>query len=263
MSNTWKQSVFEFDKRTALKRKAEGDPSDSESGKLLNNTRVEKARTEEISVVRELCVWEVVDRPHDEVVFGTRWVDINKGDEDKPCYRSQLVGQEYKRQAKWSFFTATSPLEDSRILLICATIEELLNDVGQTVAWTEAAVLMLTDLRRAHFYSATRRRVHMELPAEACTDESKVGRLLRSMCGCRVNREFAICQVTTGIGLVQGSASPCIHHHSEKQLRRHHQCHFFFFASLGCHKSRNPWVSGEPRLRAKHSSAWQDRGKDR
>ena len=53
-------------------------------------------------------------------------------------------------------------------------------------------------MRRAHFYSAARRRVFVELPAEACTDKSKVGLLLRSMYGCRdagVNWEFAICKV--------------------------------------------------------------------
>ena len=61
------------------------DYIDDTSGKLLNNTIVEKARAEEISFIRELGVWEVVDRPHDEVVFGTRWVGINKGDENKPC----------------------------------------------------------------------------------------------------------------------------------------------------------------------------------
>ena len=59
------------------------------SGKLLNNTLVEKAKAEEISVIRELGVWEVIDRPYDEVVFGTRWVDINKGDETTPFYRSR------------------------------------------------------------------------------------------------------------------------------------------------------------------------------
>ena len=72
--------------------------TDDTSGKLLNNTLVEKARAEEISVIRELAVSEVVDRPRDEV-FGTRWVDINKGDEHKPFYRSRLVVQEYTRQA--------------------------------------------------------------------------------------------------------------------------------------------------------------------
>ena len=56
------------------------DYVDDTSGKLLNNTLVEKARAEEISVIREHCVWEVVNRPRDEGVFGTPWVDINKGD---------------------------------------------------------------------------------------------------------------------------------------------------------------------------------------
>ena len=77
------------------------DYIDDTSGKLLDNTLVEKARIEELPVIRELGVWEVVDRPCDEVVFGTLWVDINKGDETKPFYRSRLVVQEYKRQADW------------------------------------------------------------------------------------------------------------------------------------------------------------------
>ena len=134
------------------------DYVDDTSGKLLNHTLVEKARAEEISVIRELCVWEVVDRPHNEVVFGTRWVDIKKGDENKPFYRSRLVVQEYTRQADWSFFTATLPLEVLQNLLICATIDELTNDVGQPVAWTEPVVLMLIDVRQAHFYCAAWRK---------------------------------------------------------------------------------------------------------
>ena len=148
---------------------------------------------------------EVVDRPHNEVVFGTRWVDINKGNEDKPYYRTRLVVQEYRRLADWSFFTATPPLEALRSLLICATIEELPNDVGQPVAWTEPVVLILVDVRRTHFYSATRRKVYFELSAETCTDKSKVGRLLKSMYDCRlagVNWEFATCQVMISIGFV-------------------------------------------------------------
>ena len=81
------------------------------------------------------------------------------------------------------------------------------NDVGQPIAWTELVVMMLIDVRRAHFYSAARRKVFVELPAEACTDKSKVGRLLRSMYGCRdagVNWEFAICQVMIAIGCCAG-----------------------------------------------------------
>ena len=111
--------------------------------------------------------------------------DINKGDETKPFHRSRLVVQEYERQADWSFFTATPPLEALRSLLICAMIDELPNEMGQPVAWTEPVVLMLIDVRRAHFYSPARRKVFVELPTGACTDKGKVGRLLRSMYGCR------------------------------------------------------------------------------
>ena len=195
------------------------DYIDDTSGKLLNNTLVEKARAQEISVIRELDVWEVVDRPRDEVVFGTRWVDINKGDENKHDYRSRLVVQEYKRQADWSLFTATPPHEAPRSLLLCATIEELPNDVGQPVAGTEPVVLVLMNVRRAHINSAARRKVFVERPAEASTDKGRVGRLLRSMYGCRdvgVYGDFAMCQVSFGFGFVQGRASPCIYRHLEK-----------------------------------------------
>ena len=143
---------------------------------------------------------------------------INKGDEHKPFYRSRPAVQEYKRQADGSFFTSTSPLDTLRSLLICATIDELPNELGQPVAWTERVVLMLIDVRRANFSSPARRKLFVQLPEEDSTDKSKVGRLLRSMYGCReagVKWEFAICQVMIAIGFVQGTASPCIYRHLE------------------------------------------------
>ena len=205
-------------------------------------------------------------------MFGTRWVDINKGDETKPFYRSRLVVQEYKRQADWSFFTAT--------LLICATIDELPNGMGQPVAWTEPVVLMLIDVRRAHFYSTARRKVFVQLPAEAGADESKVGRLLRSMYDCRdagVNWEFEFCEVMIAIGFVQDRASPCIYRHLEKQLRV--WVHGDDFVPLGYIvnvrwffvKLQEFWVVtnrgilGPPAHHdcvQKHPSAWQARGMD-
>ena len=82
--------------------------------------------------------------------------------------------------------------------------------------------LMMIDVRRAHFLQCCPKKGVCELPAEACTDKSKVGRLLRSMYGCRdagVNWEFAICQVMIAIGFVQVRASPCIKRHLERHLR--------------------------------------------
>ena len=76
--------------------------------------------------------------------------------------------------------------------------------MGQPVAWTAPVVLMLIDVRRAHSYRAARRKVFVELPEEASTDKSKVGRLLRNMYVCRdvgVDWEFAICQVMVQVAL--------------------------------------------------------------
>ena len=126
-------------------------------------------------------------------------VDINKG-ENRPFYRSRLFVQEHKRQADWSFFTACPPLEALRSLLICATAEELSNDVGQPVAWSAPVVLMLIDVRQALFYSAARRKVFVELPAETCTDRRNVSRWLRSMRGCRDaghDLDLVLCRVVT------------------------------------------------------------------
>ena len=141
-------------------------------------------------------------------------------------------------------------------------------------------VLIVIDVRRAHFYSAARRKVFVELPVEACTDKSKVGRLLRSMYGCRdagLNWEFAICLVMIAIGCMQGRASTCIYRHLEKQLRvrvhgrlrasrLHRQRQVVICETarvLVCHESRNPWTSWIPRVCAKHSSAGQDLEMDR
>ena len=66
-------------------------------------------------------------------------------------------------------------------MLICATIDELRNELGQPVAGTDTVVLLLIDVRRAHFYSPARKKVFVELLEETDTNESKVGRLLRSM----------------------------------------------------------------------------------
>ena len=195
-------------------------------------------------VIRELCVWEFADRPRDEVVFGTRWVDINKGDENKP-FCSRLVAQDYKRQADWSFFTAIPPLEALRSLLICATIEELSSDVGQPVAWTERVVSDVYRSALGTFCSAAWRKVFVELPAQCWTFAQEYVWLSR-----RWSELGAICQVMIAIGL-------CKVEHLEKQLRV--WVHGDDFVPLGyiinvkwfsseaarvldCHEWRNPWT---------------------
>ena len=113
-------------------------------------------------------------------------------------------------------------------------------------------------------------------PCRAGVGKSKVGRLLKSMYGCRdagVTWEFAICKVIVAIGLVQGRAPPCIYRHLEKQLRVWvHGDDFvlfgnivsvrWYFLTLRGDESRNSWTPWIPRLCTKHPSAWQARGRD-
>ena len=46
-----------------------------------------------------------------------RWVDVNKGDDDNPNYRSRLVAREVRRKRKDPMFAPTPPLESLRTIL--------------------------------------------------------------------------------------------------------------------------------------------------
>eukprot|EP00974_Lingulodinium_polyedra_P024395 2361558-Lingulodinium_polyedra.AAC.1 len=48
--------------------------------------------------------------------IGIRWVDVNKGDEDRPEYRSRLVAKEIKTHRNDELFAATPPLEAKKML---------------------------------------------------------------------------------------------------------------------------------------------------
>ena len=71
---------------------------DDMSGKELKADPVEAARAEEIATVKKMNVWVKVDR--DQCMRETgrppiklRWVDVNKGDNMKPNYRSRIVAK--------------------------------------------------------------------------------------------------------------------------------------------------------------------------
>ena len=71
--------------------------STTTSGRELEPEKVVRARKEEVDFIRKMGVWQEVDRPSDKPVLKGRWVDINKGDEDHPIYRSRYVGKEIKK----------------------------------------------------------------------------------------------------------------------------------------------------------------------
>ena len=46
-----------------------------------------------------------------------KWVDVNKGDDEAPNYRSRLVAREIRKKWEDSIFAPTSPLEALRTIL--------------------------------------------------------------------------------------------------------------------------------------------------
>ena len=89
---------------------------DDMSGKKLKPELVAKARSEEMQegfkhqVYSKVPIQDCLNATGRQPV-GTRWVDVNKGDDSNPEYRSRLVAQELKKNS-WAddLFGATPPL---------------------------------------------------------------------------------------------------------------------------------------------------------
>ena len=207
---------------------------DDLTGKELPAEGVKAARAEEVSVIKQMGVWEVIPRPANEKVIGTRWIDINKGDGARLKLRSRLVAQELKRargpqqpedQSTWSdFFAAMPPLSSLRALFTLATTQRIPNTRGKLspVGSGGEVCLMFLDVKKAHFWSPVRRRLLVELPPEAGEGRDKVGLLKRSLYGTRdapSNWEKAIKDALEGLDFRQGRSNPCLYFHEEKSLR--------------------------------------------
>ncbi len=66
------------------------------------------------------------------MIVKSRWVDVNKGDEEKPKYRSRLVAMEVHQGKEEGLFAGTPPLEGlTNILSKAATVE-----VGKVRGWS-------------------------------------------------------------------------------------------------------------------------------
>ena len=105
-----------------------GKYRDDITGQVLRDDLVEEARCLELKYFNAKGVWE--KRPKAEARSATgrgaisvRWVDVNKGDDLNPKYRSRLVARQIKAHDKsgMSFFAPTPPLEALRTVLSLAT----------------------------------------------------------------------------------------------------------------------------------------------
>ena len=196
---------------------------DDLSGKPLIPELVKKARLEELGELAKHKVYEEV--PLDECwkatgqpPIGTRWVDVNKGDDQNPDYRSRLVAQEINNQKREDLFAATPPLEAKKILMSLAVTEGVGYQRGNK---EKGQKLDFIDVRRAYFHAPARRLVYVKLPPEE-EKEGTCGRLLKALYGTRdaaQNWEHAYIDFMKESGFANGAASPCVFYHRERNIR--------------------------------------------
>ena len=201
---------------------------DDISGKILDSKGVEQARKDEVEIIESFPVWEKIPRhkmPKGVRTIGTRWVDVNKQDEENPLYRSRLVAQEVKKGSGFDEFFAAMPSLSALKMLVTIAVTFQMPDAGKAVkeAYRKRRLLGFLDVKRAHFYSDATREIYVELPAEAKKPgEDVVGRLLKSLYGTRdapLNWELQIQKVMLALGFKQGKSNPCIYYHAGRDLR--------------------------------------------
>ena len=196
---------------------------DALTGQPLVPELVEQARRRELEYFISKRVWK--KRPVAEARERTgkppitvKWVDVNKGDEDSPNYRSRLVAREIRLPGEESIFAPTPPLEALRtVLSLAATdIKGLPKHVRnpEDERRTQVAVI---DISRAYFNAKKDDSIdptYVALPEE---DGDKA----RGMCGLLQVHMYGTRAAADGwhgeyssflvsLGFRKGDASACV-----------------------------------------------------
>ena len=95
---------------------------DDISGHYLDPVGVRQARSAEIDYYRKMgvCVKVPISKcfaKTGQKPIGVRWVDVNKGDGDRPSYRSRLVAKQYRQERDDDLYAATPPIESLRVVV--------------------------------------------------------------------------------------------------------------------------------------------------
>ena len=208
-----------------------GKYRDDLTGQVLRDDLVREARAKELQHFFDKGVWVKRPRPEAKRVTGkppisVRWVDVNKGDDVTPRYRSRLVARQMKAHDRSgaSFFAPTPPLEALRTVISLAA-----STIGP---WRpiydpnspERMQLSVLDISRAYFNAKTdpENPTYVALPLEDEQSESMCALLKRHMYGTRAaadgwQEEYSSFLVES-LGFVQGTASACLFRQSEKGI---------------------------------------------
>jgi hypothetical protein len=185
---------------------------DNVTGSLLDNKLVQIARNEELSEIRRRGIYSKVPISQCMQITGkkpikVRFVDVNKGDEACPNYRSRLVAQEF-RDGTPSLFAATPPLEALKTLFSLAVASQGKRQIG------------FIDIKKAHLYAKATRDVFIELPPGDCM-EGMCGKLNYTLYGTRDaahNWEKEYTGTLQDMGFMVGKSTTCVFRHTGRNI---------------------------------------------
>ena len=204
---------------------------DSLTGQPLDPELVRKARQEELKYFKEKNVWN--KRPRQEAYqrmgkppISVKWIDVNKGDDINPKYRSRLVAREIRRAGEDPIFAPTPPLESLRTVLSMAMTD--LEGEAKHVRDSEAndrTQIMVVDISRAYFNASKEGDgdpKYVELPDEdPDKDRGLCGMLNVHMYGTRAaadgwHGEYSATMAEMGFS--RGDASACVFRNADRRL---------------------------------------------
>jgi len=131
-SDEWSDEKFKSKTEKLLNVQIEkGDQQefkDSVTGQVLVADLVREARRKEMEYFELMKVWLRRPRADAKRYMGkppisVRWIDVNKGDDLNPEYRSRLVAREIRRFGEEPVFAPTPPLESLRAILSFAATD--------------------------------------------------------------------------------------------------------------------------------------------
>ena len=204
---------------------------DDLSGQVLQDHLVLEARAKELAYFKEKGVWS--KRPIGEAkkvtgkqAISVRWVDVNKGDDAAPKYRSRLVARQIKANDKSgdTFFAPMPPLEAIRTVLSLAMTTVGNHVPNHDLESRDRTQLSFVDVSRAYFNARTdpSEPCYVQLPQEDPDHTNMCGYLLRHMYGTRRaadgwQEEYSTMLVQE-LGFTQGISCPNIFRHDERGI---------------------------------------------
>ncbi len=208
-----------------------GQFKDDLTGQVLRDDLVRAARHKELQYFNQKGVWKKVSKQIARSRSGrspisVRWVDVNKGDEQNPNYRSRLVARQLKAHdhSGNTYFAPAPPLEALRTVISLAMTRIGDHRPDWNPASPTRTQLSFIDVSRAYFNAKIdpdEPPTFVCLPNEEPDSQDMCAQLMRHMYGTRMaadgwQEEYSTMLIR--LGFRQGVACPNLFYHQSRKI---------------------------------------------